>query len=61
MTITITDTTPRVWPTCLNCYSNGRFVGQWVDCSDAADVALEQPHEGTGCSYVGGEVWCSRP
>lgn len=29
-TSTITVTAPRVWPACLNCYNNGRLVGQWL-------------------------------
>lgn len=42
MTIIATDTTPRFWPASLNCYNNGGLVGQWVDCTDAADVTLHQ-------------------
>ena len=57
--IIITGTTPRVWPACLNCYNNGRLVGQWVDCADAAYVTLEQLHEGAGGPDEGcEEIWC---
>ena len=52
---TVTDTTPHVWPACLACYNNGRLVGQWVDCTDAEDVTLEQLHEGAGGPYAGCE------
>ena len=59
MTITAADTTPRVWPACLSCYNNARLVGQWVDCTDAADVTLHQLHEGTGSLSAGcEEIWC---
>lgn len=59
MTVTITDTTPRVWPACLNCHNNGRLVGQWVDCADAANVTLAALHEGAGGPSVGcEEIWC---
>lgn len=59
MTITAADTTPRLWPACLSCYNNARLVGQWVDCTDAADVTLHQLHEGTGSLSAGcEEIWC---
>lgn len=59
MTITITDTTPRVWPACQACYNNGRLVGQWVDCTDAEDVTLTQLHKGTSGPQAGcEEIWC---
>ncbi|WP_260279029.1 antirestriction protein ArdA [Propionibacterium freudenreichii] len=59
MTIIATDTTPRAWLACLNCYNNGRLVGQWVDCTDADEVTLNQLHEGAGGPYVGcEEIWC---
>ncbi|MFW0178323.1 antirestriction protein ArdA [Rothia sp. P7208] len=59
MTITITDIAPRVWPACLNCYNNGRLVGQWIDCTEAADVTIESLHDGFGGPYEGcQEIWC---
>lgn len=59
MTIIATDTTPRVWPASLNCYNNGGLVGQWVDCTDAADVTLHQRHAGAGSLPAGcEEIWC---
>lgn len=58
-TLTIADTTPRVWPACLNCYNNGRLVGQWVYCTDAADLTIESLHEGSGEPYADcEEIWC---
>lgn len=50
-----TDTTPRVWVACLNCYNNGRLVGQWIDCTDLEDVTLTWIHEGTEGPYAGCE------
>ena len=35
-----TDCTPRVWPACIACYSDGHLAGRWVDCADAADATL---------------------
>lgn len=59
MTSITADTTPRVWPGCLNCYNNGRLVGRWVDCTDADNVTLDFIHEGTGGPYEGcEEIWC---
>lgn len=55
----MTITTPRVWPACLNCYNNGRLVGLWVDCTDAAELTLNQLHEGAdGLSPGCEEIWC---
>lgn len=50
MTTTI-DTTPRVCPACFSCYNDGRLVGQWVDCTDAADV--DAVRDFMGCSAAG--------
>ncbi|MEZ2189413.1 antirestriction protein ArdA [Corynebacterium sp. CCM 9204] len=57
--MTITDTTPRVWPACLNCYNNGRLVGRWVDCTDVSDVTITSLHDGFRGPYSGcEEIWC---
>lgn len=41
-----TDTVniPRVWIGCLNCYNDGRLVGDWFDASEAEDVTLDDIH-----------------
>lgn len=57
-TPTIANTTPRVWPACLNCYNTGRLIDQWVDCTDAADVTIESLHEGPGEPYADCEEIC---
>ena len=46
-----TDCTPRVWPACIACYSDGHLAGRWVDCADAADATLTQMHAGSGGPY----------
>ena len=59
MSAVATSCKPRIWVACLHCYNDGRLVGEWVDCTDAADVTLAQLHGGTGGPYTGcEEVWC---
>lgn len=33
-TTTTATNTPRIWLGCLNCYNNGRLVGEWYDAID---------------------------
>lgn len=59
MSITTSDTAPRVWAACLCCYNSGRLIGRWVDCIDVADITMTMLHEGADGPYVGcEEVWC---
>ena len=51
--------TPRVWAGCLHCYNSGRLVGEWFDCTEAAEVDLDAVHAGTCGPWPGcEELWC---
>lgn len=44
MTTTITNTTPRVWIGCLQCYNEGKLVGDWYDAVDADEITTSALH-----------------
>lgn len=48
MTITVTDTAPRVWVGCLFCYGSGRLVGEWFPATEAEGIDLAAVHKGAG-------------
>lgn len=56
----ITTDTPRVWIGCLNCYNDGRLVGDWYDAVDADEVTLTDVHRRSGTRGRSGceELWC---
>lgn len=35
---------PRVWVGCLQCYNEGRLVGDWYDATEAGDITASQLH-----------------
>lgn len=37
---------PAAWVGCLNCYNNDKHVGRWVNAEDAADLTIEDLHDG---------------
>ena len=48
MTITVTDTAPRVWVGCLFCYVTGRLVGDWFPATEAEEIDLAAVHKASG-------------
>lgn len=55
ITMTATDTTPRVWVGCLACYNAGRLVGHWCDATGADEITTADVH-GHASSHE--ELWC---
>ncbi|WP_186314712.1 antirestriction protein ArdA [Corynebacterium glyciniphilum] len=53
-----TTITPRVYPTCMFCYTNGELVGRWVDAIDADNVVPADLH-GVPYSDEHEEIWIS--
>lgn len=49
---------PRVWIGCLQCYNEGRLVGDWYDASAAGDVTTSQLHGRPIPSETHEELWC---
>lgn len=52
---TVAVSRPRVWAGCIACYNGGRFVDEWIDAEDPAEVTPEDLHSlPTGHQ----ELWC---
>lgn len=55
---TLTDTTPRVWIGCLECYNAGELVGDWFDAVNAGQVTTSALHHRPIRPGTHEELWC---
>ncbi len=57
MTIATTNE-PRCWIGCLQCYNEGRLVGDWYAATEAAEVTTSQLHGRPIPEHTHEELWC---
>lgn len=58
MSRTIEANAPRVWIGCLECYNNGRLVGDWYPATEAGTVTTSQLHGRAIPPEAHEELWC---
>lgn len=49
---------PRCFVSCLQCYNEGRLIGDWYSCTEAADVTTSQLHGRPIPEHTHEELWC---
>lgn len=55
-----TDNSPAVWIGCVNCYTNGRLIGDWFEAVIADGVTIVDVHSDWRDSHDMHceEIWC---
>lgn len=58
MSVTTETNAPSAWIGCLECYNNGRLVGDWYPAAEAGAVSTSQLHGRTIRPGTHEELWC---